>query len=395
MRVRTTITHHLINSLILLISAVLSILAGELLARMVLNPLDYLHPNLVVDEFLGYRIEGHTGGNDEWGFRNARRPETSDIVCIGDSMTYGYAARVSESWPAVLEKMGAGTVYNMGIGGYGPVQYLYLLRTKAIKLHPKIIIVGFYIGNDLVDVYNVVRFNKNWSAYGKFGGSGFGGSGLKAPVFVFSRQSGKFLKGLRDWLSENSVLYVVVTQLGIFDFVRSHEAAVYMADEASNLLAYRDDNHNVLFNLTELPISAHSRFLDMRDPRIQGAMDITKRLMSDMQSVTEKRGIRLIVLIIPTKERVYSDILRRSGYVEKYLSLREALEQEDVARAAIVESSRAQNIEVLDPLPALAAAVRKRDLYPSYPSFDIHPNKDGYRVIAETINRYLNMPHRQ
>ena len=151
----------------------------------------------------------------------------------------------------------------------------------------------------------------------------------------------------------------------------------------------------MLFNLTELPISAHSRFLDMRDPRIQSAMDITKRLMSDMQSVTEKRGIRLIVLIIPTKERVYSDILRRSGYVAKYLLLREALEQEDVARAAIVESSRAQNIEVLDPLPALAAAVRKRDLYPSYPSFDIHPNKDGYRVIAETINRYLNMPHRQ
>jgi lysophospholipase L1-like esterase len=381
----TTIKHHLINSLILLTSAVLSILAAELLARMVFNPMDYLQPTLVDDEFLGYRIEGYTGGYDEWGFRNARRPETSDIVCIGDSMTYGFAARARESWPAVLERMGAGTVYNMGVGGYGPVQYLYLLRTKAIKLHPKIIIVGFYIGNDLWDVYNAVRYNKNWSAYGKFGGSG-----LKAPAFVFPRQSGKFLKGLRDWLSENSVLYVVVTQLEVFDFVRSHEGAVWMADEASNLLTYRDDNHNVLFNL-----SAQIRFLDMRDPRITAATDITKRLMSDMQSVTEKRGIRLIVLIIPTKERVYSDILRRSGYVEKHLSLREALEQEDVARAAIIELLRAQNIEVLDPLPALAAAVHKRDLYPSYPSADIHPNKDGYRVIAETINQYLNMPHRQ
>jgi lysophospholipase L1-like esterase len=45
------------------------------------------------------------------------------------------------------------------------------------------------------------------------------------------------------------------------------------------------------------------------------------------------------------------------------------------------------DIEVVDLLPELQAEVDERD---PYPFADPHPNKDGYRVIAETINNYLN-----
>ena len=86
---RAAVTNVLAKLLILSTSLVFSILAAELVARAVLDPIDYLNPTVVPDEFLGHRIEGHTGGHDAWGFRNARRPETADIVCIGDSMTYG------------------------------------------------------------------------------------------------------------------------------------------------------------------------------------------------------------------------------------------------------------------------------------------------------------------
>jgi len=147
------------NLLVLAVSLVFSLFFAELVARVVFDPVDYLNPTLVADDFLTVRIEGHTGGHDEWGFRNFRRPETANIVCIGDSMTYGISARARESWPAVLAKIRGDTVYNMGLGGYGPIQYLHLMRTLAIKLHPKIVIVGFFLGNDFFDVYNSVRFN--------------------------------------------------------------------------------------------------------------------------------------------------------------------------------------------------------------------------------------------
>ena len=86
-------------------------------------------------------------------FRNARRPETADIVCIGDSMTYGVIVPASESWPVILAKLSGESVYNMGLGGYGPIQYLYLLQNLAVKLRPRTVIVGFYFGNDFFDVY--------------------------------------------------------------------------------------------------------------------------------------------------------------------------------------------------------------------------------------------------
>src|SRR5262245_66274834 len=103
MRIRNTAALNVLGKLLLLfVSFVFSVLVAELLARVVFDPVDYLNPTLVADKFLNHRIEGHTGGHDEWGFRNARRPETADIVCIGDSMTYGNLALARGSWPGVL-----------------------------------------------------------------------------------------------------------------------------------------------------------------------------------------------------------------------------------------------------------------------------------------------------
>ena len=79
---RAAITNVLGKLLILSASLVFSLLVAELVARAVLDPIDYLNPTLVPDEFLGHRIEGHTGGHDAWGFRNARRPETADMSAL-------------------------------------------------------------------------------------------------------------------------------------------------------------------------------------------------------------------------------------------------------------------------------------------------------------------------
>src|SRR5262249_52649294 len=143
MRIRNTAAMNVLGKLLLLfVSFVFSVLAAELLARVVFDPVDYLNPTLVADKFLNHRIEGYTGGHDEWGFRNARRSETADIVCIGDSMTYGMTARAHESWPAVLAEMRGGSFYNMGLGGYGQIKYLHLIKPLAVRLRPKTVFSG-------------------------------------------------------------------------------------------------------------------------------------------------------------------------------------------------------------------------------------------------------------
>ena len=373
---RAAVTNVLTKLLILSTSLVFSILAAELVARAVLDPIDYLNPTLVSDEFLGHRIEGHTGGHDAWGFRNARRPETADIVCIGDSMTYGVIVPASESWPVILTKLSGESVYNMGLGGYGPIQYLYLLQNLAVKLRPRTVIVGFYFGNDLFDTYNMVRSNKHWSNYKNVGTANLAQGG----ELIWPRKTGKFLGGLRDWLSRHSIVYVLVTQRSIFDFIRDREITT-QGGSNSDIVRYRDEKHQVDFNLA-------IRFLNLRDPRLQNAMQVTGHIMSDIQGIAEKKGMRLIIALIPTKERVYGKLIQQAGYREKYPQLADTLDQEDRARVWMINLLRQLRIETVDLLPALEAAVSDHDLYPRA---DPHPNNYGTRVIAQAIDDYLKV----
>jgi hypothetical protein len=363
------------NMLVLSVSLVLSLLAGEFLARRMLDPIDYLLPQLTDDDYLGHRIEGYSGGHDAWGFRNTVLPPSTDIVCIGDSMTYGISVRARDSWPAVLGRIRGDTVYNMGLGGYGPIQYLYLMQTRATELHPKTVIVGLNLGNDLIDVYNQVRFNKNWAKYGKLGGSYDNG-----PRLVFQPRPVRTLGSLRDWLAEHSILYALVTRASIFNFVRERELAI--ASDPSEVIRYRDETHNVFFNL-----SPTKRFLDMNDPRIKTAIEITKQVLLDMRDFSEKKKIHLVVTLIPTKERVYAALLARTGYLAKYPQLADAIHQEDSAHDVIAGYLYESGIDVVDVLLGLEAEAEQRD---PYPRTDPHPNKDGYRVIAETVSRYLD-----
>jgi hypothetical protein len=367
----------LANVLLLSASIILSVLGAELLSRFLVDPVDHLFPRLVSDEFLTHRVDGYSGGHDAWGFRNTRVPESADIVCIGDSMTYGIAAQARDSWPAVLGKIRATTVYNMGLGGYGPIQYLHLMRTQAVKLHPKIVIVGLFLGNDVMDVYNEVRFNKNWSKYGTLGGSD-----VKGAAFATQPPPGKYFGSLRNWLAEHSVLYALLTRTGIFDSLRNLLRKREMLLDDQNVITYRDESHDVVFDL-----STEGRYLNMDDPRIKSALEITKQVMLDMRAVAEKERFRLIVAMIPTKERVYRKLLQRVGFLQKQPRLSDVINHEDRAHDVMVRFLQQANIEVVDLLPDLETAVEKGD---PYPLTDAHPNAEGYRVIATTIDRMIS-----
>ena len=131
---------------------------------------------------LDHVIKPGSGGHDAWGFRNKTVPASTNIVAIGDSQTYGASAAAKDSWPSTLQRISKLSVYNLALGGYGPVQYFHLLTTYATKLKPKIIIVGFYFGNDLLETYRIVHNNKHWQYLRRDGSSRFdsGGDGFFA-----------------------------------------------------------------------------------------------------------------------------------------------------------------------------------------------------------------------
>jgi hypothetical protein len=71
---------------------------------------------LVRDEILGIRPIGKSGGHDNWGFTNAKVPETAEIVTLGDSIVYGNTAKLNEAWPKGLARLTGKNGYNLAMG---------------------------------------------------------------------------------------------------------------------------------------------------------------------------------------------------------------------------------------------------------------------------------------
>ncbi len=116
----------------------------------VFGPPDEGKEVLVEDARLGHVNQPFTGGMDEWGFRNAHVPEQVDVLFVGDSQTWGFFLERDEAFPAVFAQRTGLSTYQMSNGAYGPVHYRELLR-RGIQLKPKLVVVGFYFGNDLWD----------------------------------------------------------------------------------------------------------------------------------------------------------------------------------------------------------------------------------------------------
>jgi len=197
----------LTNLLLLIAALIAGLLLGEGLTRLILDPVDYLGPKLIPDDIIKCKIKPNSGGHDAWGFRNKTVPEKADIVILGDSQTYGVNVRSRYTWSTSLQRLTSQTVYNAGLGGYGPVQYYYLLITKVLQLDPSTIITGFYYGNDLEDASYMAHNYDYWNYllepqfHGEMDSSFYNGDAkIDTDVNLFW---GSF----RAWLAENSILY--------------------------------------------------------------------------------------------------------------------------------------------------------------------------------------------
>ena len=70
----------LVNGGVVVASLAVALVLTEVVARMFLNPADFLSVTTMRDDVLGIRIAPHTAGFDAWGFRNPGVPSRADIV---------------------------------------------------------------------------------------------------------------------------------------------------------------------------------------------------------------------------------------------------------------------------------------------------------------------------
>jgi hypothetical protein len=126
----------------------------------------------------GFPAQTVTLTTDDHGFRNRERRARYDLVAIGDSFTEGSMVSDDQVWPALLGDETGCSVYNAGISGGTPRQYLANFVSFGVELEPRLVIVLVYEGND----FKRHRAERPRGRLGRFGDRVFEDSPLRARL---------------------------------------------------------------------------------------------------------------------------------------------------------------------------------------------------------------------
>jgi hypothetical protein len=376
MKIRTLLG----NLALFVISIAIGLVVVEFGARLVLNPSDYLGVGMVSDPILG-AVPSKTAkaGFDAWGFRNRGVPTSAEIVAVGDSHTFGNTARMEDSWPYVLAKESGKPVYNMGMGGYGPNQYFYLSQTKALSLKPRVLVWGLYMGDDFENAYTITYGLDHW-AYLR------AQSAPKADFDIWQQPApaGRF-KNVRIWLSEHSILYQIVFHGGWGGRVQGEMQIRNGSQLYPGVVTTLNLPEKHILEAFR-PASIEER-LDQQSPAVAEGMRITFELIKQMNILCQQNHVQFVVVVIPVKEAVFAEYLEHNKNLPMNDVLDKLLAIERIARAKTFQFLTDAGIPYVDPLPALKAAVGN-ELY-ARTAADMHPGKNGYKVIGEATYQVL------
>jgi len=355
---------------LLVISLIVALVVAEIGLRLLTPYPDERRANAytVRDPKLGYRLDPARPDADASGFRNPNVPKQVDVVALGDSHTYGFNVASNNAWPYQMAQMSGKSVYNFGLSGYGILHYQQLLDS-AVAMRPSHLIIGLYLPNDLKDVFNLARRSDYW----------------------------------RQWLKEQGYK---------FEFPEKNAAAaIHHTSSMKEFLAYRTAVGNLLIALRQRATSAPTnddipvdhpknqtiisykkmkrkkQDMDLSTADIANGYEVARDFFKKAQKICRDNDIKLCVLFIPSKERVYYSYLLSNNVrlPDIYHRLVENEQKLTDTFKAFFTGSGIVNIEAH---PYLVRALRKQSgIYASHR--DSHPIAGGYRVYAEAVNDYL------
>jgi len=352
-----------------------------------------LHP----DPDFGHRMDATYPGNDRRGFRNPAALPTCDILAIGDSMTYGFAAPADKCWPREVERLLGKSVYNMSCGDYSPCEYLLLLE-QGLELSPKTIVVCLYLGNDLANAYRTVHvhhrlqeFNNAdeatlWAMAEAEKQSSFEKAHQRNNLSPAASRDGNSIRG---FVSNNSSLFGAV-RFAKNKLLQQHFMPLGEDSDRRSLDAFRDVPNIVIFeDQPELATAFvdpdyYGMAMDLDDPRIMEGWKITKAVLAAAKRKSDDCNARLLVAFVPTKHAVYVDLVRGSESATIPESYFELVAMEERLRSEAKAFLCSADIAFVDTIEPLRDCLRlSQRPYP--PNTNTHPNATGYAAIARGI----------
>ncbi len=288
-----------------------------------------------------YQIDTNLDSN---GFRNRKDLKTADIVVIGDSFVEGLHVADDELMTTLIAEKTHQSVSNLGRSGDGPQQERIILERYGLPLHPKTCVWLYYEGNDLEDV---AEYEANLRVIPT----------IKPPTVSRVLVERSFLRNAllfarRRWL-EPETKWTASLYAGTFASRVYGSLPIYFAS---------DDHHRA------------------GDP---SRLAKATASLAEANALCRRQGMRFVVVLVPTKWRVYHNLCRFSADSPCLTWGQD--DQPDQIRAAVRGISPV--IPFLDLTPRFQAAAARGELL--YLPDDTHWTADGHRSAACAITETL------
>jgi hypothetical protein len=303
------------------------------------------------------------------------------------------------------------SVYSMAYGGYGPVHSL-LLWSEAADLHPRIVIEAFYAGNDLFDSFDVVYSRKQLpelkstedgiqqqvqdaekvEPLSKQIGRMFymGNAGTFAIPLTATTATPVSLSGLRRVVTERSSIYGLLRRAR-YEIERDRVPAKPETWEVAKALARENSAYCEILATGEFKTILTPAYrlaaVDLTNVRIAEGLRISLKAIKTMQDLAAAQGIKLLVVLIPTKEYVFQDVFQDTS-ISLSRSYAALIENEELLWRQAKDYFDRYGIAYVDALPAFREELANH-VQPYPITRDGHPNQYGHRAIAQAVASYL------
>jgi hypothetical protein len=333
---------------------------------------------------------------DAEGFRNRPGTEEAPVAALGDSFTDAMTLPADLAWPSRLSARLGVAVRNYGTAGFGPGQERRVLEEYVLGRRPRVVVVGFFAGNDLQDAERFRHFERD---------------GSFRPSFAYGWK-------FKEVVARFDNLYVVSLAHGIASLLQ-HPAP--SREEAGEPDGYSGDDPNApgvsragfdrgLFavpvagrtlRFAFLPAYLNTLRFSRTEVEAWPGWALTREAYRQMNREARAAGARLVVMFIPHKAQVYLPLLQASlPPAELARALEATLRQPDrpVDLGAMLDNRLGMNglmrdfcaqegIELLDLTEALQARVAKgQNVY--FPD-DSHWNAAGHETASEALEERL------
>jgi hypothetical protein len=284
------------------------------------------------------------------------------ILAVGDSFTSGTQLPVQKAWPARLEgalALPGHHVVNAGVDGYDLAQEYRLAERLWGRYRPVLLVVGLYVGNDIVDYDKEAQALPPWTSAPRV---------LLERSFLFH-----FLTGSYRVIEQRTRRSRVAEPLPYWD-PRRLQGFEHLTDaEAGRVRA--QFAFRAQFASSELvPVLRGGE-------RSRHHLESTERVLLGLSALAARHKARFAVVLIPTKQQV----LPRER--EEWVSvLRLRPEAVDLPQRSLVSWAEGAGVAMVDLEPPFREAPDPARLYWRV---DMHLSGPGHEACAAQVAPFL------